>query len=195
VSNFRSGPIASAYLEVSRDRGGAAHEVRLRWEALADQLREQGADDKTLAAAGAAATAGHSQSGTAGRAVFAADGQVLHQVDLPSPPRREVARWSLLPHLLPLLAQLPEYVPHLVVRLGRVSATIIGIERTGQEVLGVREYGQSQRATEGTRRVLARFEQERGRAGGLAVTGLWRSPRMSCGGSAHRGTGPTHAEE
>jgi hypothetical protein len=41
------GPIASAYLEVSRDRGGAAHEVRLRWEALAEALREQEADEKT----------------------------------------------------------------------------------------------------------------------------------------------------
>jgi hypothetical protein len=45
------GPIPSAYLEMSQGRGGAPHEMRLRWEALADQLREQGADDKTLAAA------------------------------------------------------------------------------------------------------------------------------------------------
>lgn len=42
------GPVASVYLEVSRDRGGAPHEVQLRWEALAAQLCEQGADDKTV---------------------------------------------------------------------------------------------------------------------------------------------------
>jgi len=63
---------------------------------------------------------GHFQSGAAGRAVFAAGGQVLHEVDLPGPPQREVARWSLLP----LLVQRPKYVPYLVARLGRVSATI-----------------------------------------------------------------------
>jgi hypothetical protein len=137
------GPIASAYLEVSRDRGGAAHEVRLRWEALADQLRAQGADEKTLDAAGEAATATHSQPGAAGRAVFAADGRVLHEVDLPGPPPREVARWALLPHLLPLLAQQPEYVQQVVVRLGRVTATITGRDHTGQEVLRISDSGEN----------------------------------------------------
>lgn len=38
------GPVASVYLEVSRDRGAAPHEVRLRWEALAAELRGQGAE-------------------------------------------------------------------------------------------------------------------------------------------------------
>ncbi|MDQ3763396.1 MAG: hypothetical protein M3460_17745 [Actinomycetota bacterium] len=137
------GPIASVYLEVSRDRGGAPHEMRLRWEALAAELREQGADEKTIDAAGGAATATHPQSGAAGRAVFAADGRVLHEADLPGPPRRELARWATLPHLLPLLAQLPEYVPHVVVRLGRTTATIMGFDRTGREVLDVTRQGES----------------------------------------------------
>ena len=137
------GPIASVYLEVSRDRGGAPHQVRLRWEALAHQLREQGADEKTLNAAGEAATEAHSQPGAAGRAVFAADGRVLYTADLPGPPRRELARWALLPHLLPLLAQLPEYVPHVVVRLSRTRAAITGIDRSGQEVLEMSDYGES----------------------------------------------------
>ncbi|MDQ4103119.1 MAG: hypothetical protein M3186_05220, partial [Actinomycetota bacterium] len=53
------GPIASVYLEVSRDRGGAPHQVRLRWEALAAQLREQGADEKTIDAAGGASIETH----------------------------------------------------------------------------------------------------------------------------------------
>ena len=43
------GPIASVYLEVSRDRGGAPHQVRLRWEALAHELREQGLWDPARA--------------------------------------------------------------------------------------------------------------------------------------------------
>ena len=128
------GWVASAYLDVSRNRGGAPHEVRLRWDALAAQLREQGADDKTIDAAGEAAMQTHGQPGAAGRAVFAGDGQVLYEADLPSPPRRELARWATLPHLLPLLAQVPEYVPHIVVALGRTAATITGFDRTGQQV-------------------------------------------------------------
>ena len=137
------GPVASVYLEVSRDRGGAPHEVRLRWQALATQLSEQGADDKTVDAAGVVATEVRSQPGAAGRAIFAADGRVLHDIDLPKPPRRELARWATLPHLLPLLAQVPEYVPHVVVQIGRTAATITGFDRTGREVLGVAEEGQS----------------------------------------------------
>ncbi|MGH4002327.1 MAG: hypothetical protein ACRDTJ_33225, partial [Pseudonocardiaceae bacterium] len=140
------GPVASVYLDVSRNHDGAPHEVRLRWEALAAQLHEQGADDKTVDAAGEAATEVHAQPGAAGRAVFAADGLVLHNADLPAPPRRELARWAVLPHLLPLLAQVPEYVPHVVVRLGRTSATITGVDRTGREVLGVAPEGQSHQA-------------------------------------------------
>jgi hypothetical protein len=128
------GSVASVYLDVSRNRGAAPHEVRLRWEALAEQLREQGADDKTVDAAGDAALQHHAQSGGAGRAVFAGDGQVLYEAELPGPPRRELARWATLPHLLPLLAQLPEYVPHVVVRLGRTTATITGFDRTGRQV-------------------------------------------------------------
>lgn len=88
--------MASVYLEVSRDRGGAPHEVRLRWQALATQLSEQGAGDKTVDVAGVVATEVRSQPGAAGRAIFAADGRVLHDIDLPKPPRRELARWAML---------------------------------------------------------------------------------------------------
>jgi hypothetical protein len=128
------GWVASVYLDVSRNRDDAPHEVRLRWEALAEQLRQQGADDKTVDAAGEAAMQTHAQPGAAGRAVFAGDGQVLYQADLPGPPRRELARWAALPHLLPLLAQIPEYVPHVVVRVGRTAATIAAFGRTGEQV-------------------------------------------------------------
>jgi hypothetical protein len=68
---------------------------------------------------------------------------VLHEADLPRRPRRELARWATLPHLLPLLAQAPEYVPHVVVRVGRTAATITGFDRTGREVLGAAAEGQN----------------------------------------------------
>jgi Bacterial archaeo-eukaryotic release factor family 2 len=137
------GPIASIYLEVSRNRAGAEDQVQLRWKALARWLREQGTDEKTLEAAGMAVTESHSQPGTAGRAVFAADGRVLHEADMPEPPRRESVRWAPLPHLLPLLAQLTEYVPHVVVRVGRATATITGVDGAGREVLAVTDEGES----------------------------------------------------
>jgi hypothetical protein len=127
------GWVASVYLDVSRNRGGAPHEVRLRWKTL-EELRERGAGNKTVDTAGEGATQSHTHPGAAGRAVVAGDGRVLYDADLPSPPRRELARWAALPHLLPLLAQVPEYVPHIVVQLGRTAATITAFDRTGQQI-------------------------------------------------------------
>lgn len=147
------GWIASVYLDVSRNRGGAPHEVRLRWEALAQQLREQGADDKTVDAAGDAALRTHSQSGDAGRAVFAGEGQVLYEADLPGPPRRELARWATLPHLFPLLAQLPEYVPHVVARLGR-PASDTEPDRAGSAAGGAQPPGGQPQPADGTAALL-----------------------------------------
>jgi hypothetical protein len=137
----RCGPVASVYLEVSRDHDDAPHEVELRWKALAAALREQGADQDTIQAVEGAVLTPHSQPGPAGRAVFAAEGRVLLERDLPAPPRREIARWSLLPHLLPLLAQTPEYVPYVTVQLGRTTADIHAFDRTGREVLARTEPG------------------------------------------------------
>jgi hypothetical protein len=64
------GPVGSVYLDVSRNRDDASHEVR--------------------------------------------------------------ARWAMLPHLLPLLAQTPEYVAYVVVRVSRTAATIAAFDRTGE---------------------------------------------------------------
>lgn len=135
------GPFASVYLDVSRDHQGAPREVRLRWEELARQLHGQGADPATVDAVGEAMAEPTGRPGSTGRAVFAAGGRVLLEAEFPGPPRRELARWSLLPHLMPLLTQLPELVPHVVVVLDRKEARVRGIDRAGREVLSEDQHG------------------------------------------------------
>jgi hypothetical protein len=88
----------------------------------------------------------------------------------------------------PLLAQLPEYVPHLVVQLGRVSTTITGIERTGQEVLGVSDHGQS-------------HPVHKARAGGMAhysmqhrTEEVWARNARNVAADIDRAVGDLHAE-
>lgn len=135
------GPFASVYLDVSRDHQEAEHEIRLRADALADRLGRAGAPAATVEAAHRAAVEPHSQPGGAGRAVFAAGGEVVHRADLPAPPRREIGRWSWLPHLLPLLAQLPRRVPVVVAQVDRTEARITGIDRAGRPELGTRDRG------------------------------------------------------
>lgn len=61
----------------------------------------------------------------------ATEGQVELDAVLPARPRREIARWSTLPHLMPLAAQEPDTVPHVVVELGKTSATVRSIGATG----------------------------------------------------------------
>lgn len=125
------GPFASVYTDVSRNHQNAAKEIELRWKELAASLAEQGADDADILAIEAVVTAPTGQPGPAGRAVIATGGQVRLDAPLPDRPRREVARWAPLPHLMPLMAQTPDTVPHVVVELGKTTATVRSVEESG----------------------------------------------------------------
>lgn len=60
---------------------------------------------------------------------------------LPTRPRRAIARWATLPHLMPLVAQAPDMVPHVVVRLGKTTATVHTVGASGSS-MDVSERGQ-----------------------------------------------------
>ncbi len=126
-----SGPFASVYLDVSRDHENAPHEIELRWKELARSLAEQGADGADLAAVETVVTDTSGEPGGAGRVVIASGGQVRLTEVLPQPPRRDIARWGALPHLMPLLAQQPETIAHVVVDLGKTAATVRAVGAGG----------------------------------------------------------------
>ena len=128
---LHSGPFASVYADVSRDHQNSPHEIELRWKELARSLVEQGADDADIRAIEEVFTEPTGQAGSAGRAVIASGGQVRLDVALPDRPRREIARWATLPHVMPLLAQTPEPLPHVVISLGRTSATVRAVDADG----------------------------------------------------------------
>ena len=128
---LHSGPFASVYVDVSRDHQNSPHEIELRWKELARSLVEQGADDADIRAIEEVFTEPTGQAGSAGRAVIASGGQVRLDVALPDRPRREIARWATLPHVMPLLAQTPEPLPHVVISLGRTSATVRAVDADG----------------------------------------------------------------
>src|SRR5579875_2368985 len=116
---------ASVYLDTSRAGESAADEVELRWRAARQTLAGSGADAATLDALGELVTdPGHAAPGLG---AFARAGQVLLARPLAGPPVREIARFSPLPHLMPMLAQAAPEVPHL-----RVSA-----DRSGGELVEV----------------------------------------------------------
>jgi hypothetical protein len=124
---------ASVYLDTWRGGETAAGEVELRWRAAREKLAGSGADAATLDALGELVT--DPDYAAPGLAVFARAGQVLLARPLPGPPLRgEMARYSPLPHVLPMLAQAAPEVPHL-----RISADRSGGELV--EVFGQRHGG------------------------------------------------------
>lgn len=125
------GPFASVYIDVSRDHQDSPHEIELRWKELSRSLAEQGADDADIRAIEDALSEPTGQSGPAGRALVATGGQVRLDAALPDRPRREIARWAPLPHVMPLLAQASDPLVYVVVDLGRTSATVRVVGATG----------------------------------------------------------------
>jgi hypothetical protein len=118
------GPYATAYLDASRAEELGPQKVELRWRALRESLAEQGADDATLDAMEAAVGGHAGVAGAHGQALVGSGGELRYDVALPDPPRRETARWSPLPHLMPLVAQLGGRVPHVVALVDRSGADV-----------------------------------------------------------------------
>jgi len=124
------GPYTSAYLETSRDTEDAIHAITLRWRALREELTTEGAPAEDLAALEAAVPELHG-TGPTGHALFCTAGQVTaHELD--TPPRRPVARFAPLPHAMPLVAQIPETVPHVLVVVDRIGAEVTAVGTSGR---------------------------------------------------------------
>ncbi|UQX04205.1 hypothetical protein [Streptomyces sp. RerS4] len=115
-----SGPFASVYLDTSRNIEQPDRAVALRWRRLRADLTRQGADRALLGVLEEAVGADAELPGTHGQAIFAANGSLVMEGELPHPPDRDSARYSTLPDAMPLVTQhLPE-IPYLavVVRYG-----------------------------------------------------------------------------
>ena len=118
------GPYATAYLDATRSKELGPQEVSARWRALRDSLAEQGADEATLDAM-EAAVGGHTDvPGPHGQLLLGSGGVLRMDAVLPGPPRRETARWALLPHLMPMIAQLGPVVPYVLAVVDRTGADV-----------------------------------------------------------------------
>ncbi|MBT2407578.1 MULTISPECIES: hypothetical protein [unclassified Streptomyces] len=110
-----SGPFASVYLDTSRDVEQPDRAVALRWRRLRADLTRQGADRALLGVLEAAVGADAEVPGVHGQAIFAANGSLVMDGELPRPPAHDSARYSTLPDAMPLVTQhLPE-IPYLAV--------------------------------------------------------------------------------
>ncbi|MGA5700557.1 Vms1/Ankzf1 family peptidyl-tRNA hydrolase [Peterkaempfera bronchialis] len=116
------GPWASAYADIGGDAEDARQAIPLRARSAREQLLEQGADPATADAVHQAITELRGSPGRRGLAVFATGGRVVHSEPLPDPPPATRAVWAPLPHVMPLLVQRGEQIPHLLVAVDRTGA-------------------------------------------------------------------------
>ncbi|WP_433292791.1 Vms1/Ankzf1 family peptidyl-tRNA hydrolase [Actinoplanes sp. CA-030573] len=125
------GPWASVYLDATRAEENAAHQIDLRWRALADRLATDGADPATVDAIGTAIHEHPYRPGRYGLAIFAAGGNVALAEPLPAPPPADLAVWEPLPHLMPMIAQRGEEIPYVRVAAGHAGGDVSAIDADG----------------------------------------------------------------
>ncbi|WP_374984948.1 Vms1/Ankzf1 family peptidyl-tRNA hydrolase [Streptomyces fradiae] len=100
----RPGPWASVYLDTSRMDESARWRQELMAREACDELAAQGCDEATVRAVHETLSAWPRPAGEAGRAVFAAHGEVVLDPPLAvRPPAPSRVFWSALPRLGPLL--------------------------------------------------------------------------------------------
>lgn len=117
------GPYATVYLVTSHATEDQADARSLRWRAERERLAEAGADDATLDAIEAVLPY-ERVAGERGRVVCAAGGSVLLD-DVLYDPIEAVARCAPLPDLLPYLTE----------RAGRLPYTSVLVDRTGADIV------------------------------------------------------------
>ncbi|MEV4324923.1 Vms1/Ankzf1 family peptidyl-tRNA hydrolase [Microbispora rosea] len=156
----RSGPYASVYVDTDRSSEGAANVVQRRWAQLRERLAEEGAPASALDPIGELMS--DPVWAAPGRAAFARDGEVVLTEALAHRPRRQTARWSPLPHVVPLLAQRGEHVPHVEVLADRAGGdvTVVADGRRRELTVEVADPDRSLQKTGQGGRSQANFDRE-----------------------------------
>jgi hypothetical protein len=119
------GPWATAYLDTSVADEATLSRRELKGRQISEDLAAQGADQATCLAVRRAIDTYAFGEQVAGRAVFAAGGQVVLDPVLSVPPPGEsFSVWAPLPHVAPLLELVSDEPDTLVVRIDRIGADI-----------------------------------------------------------------------
>lgn len=118
------GPYATVLLDATRATEDAAHEIDLRWRAARERLADHGAPQGLLDALEKVALTPTGVSGEHSLALVGAGERVLLARTLPRRPLRELAAWSPVPHLFPLVRAHAFTVPYVLVVADRLGADI-----------------------------------------------------------------------
>jgi hypothetical protein len=128
------GPYATVYLDATRADESGPSQVSLRWRSARERLADEGAPERLLDAMEDRALRSSGVAGPHGLLVVGHDDRVTFSRILESPPARESASWSALPHLLPLLRRETYVVPYALVVVDREGADITVVGPHHEEV-------------------------------------------------------------
>ena len=122
------GPYATVVFDATRAHEDAAHEVELRWRSARERLTAVGAPDALLDAMETAALAPTGAVGDHALVLIGAGERVRLARVIPGQPVREIASWSPVPHVFPLVRAYAFAVPFVLVVADRHGAdiTVIG---------------------------------------------------------------------
>ncbi|MBL1111823.1 hypothetical protein JK364_05265 [Streptomyces sp. 110] len=132
----RPGPWAGVYMDTSRSTEDAPRRRRLRERFVADQLAGQGADRATCDAVIERLAGEQGARASAGRALFAAGGEVVLDLPLATSPIDVMTSWSMLPRVAPLAAFRGEWPACLVAFVDQAGADLELRDDTGARPAG-----------------------------------------------------------
>jgi hypothetical protein len=119
-------PTTTVWIDASRADENGGHEVQLRWQGLADRLRDLGAPDADIDALAAAAVAPTGRPDPSARLLVARSGSVVLDEVLGVTPPDGIGTVAF--------GQLPDVTPLLAAREGEVPFVVARIDRTGADV-------------------------------------------------------------
>jgi hypothetical protein len=119
-------PTSTVWIDTSRADENGGHEVRLRWQDLADRLRAEGAPDADVDALAARAMEPTGRPDPSARLLAARAGEIVLDEVVAVQPPGGIGVVSF--------GQLPDVTPLLVARQGEVPFVVARIDRTGADV-------------------------------------------------------------
>ncbi|MCW2713859.1 MAG: hypothetical protein JWN88_906 [Frankiales bacterium] len=119
------GPFVTVHVESESSVEQAADKYEMEWKNVLRELGRRGVDGATLEAI-AAAKGEHSEGASRLVVASTANSTVQLAVSLPAVPARPLVDVSPLPHLLPLVDDVTERVPYVLVVADRTGAEVTG---------------------------------------------------------------------
>lgn len=121
---FAASPVATVVVDTGKRDESGAHELELRWRALAEELAAAGAPDSAVDVCAQEIAALVEGTAPAGLLLVADADRLLLRHELIEPPTRETAAWARLPHLGEIVRQGSRTLSHIVVTVDRMGGVV-----------------------------------------------------------------------